>query len=114
VHTGTIKQTAAGWKPSAEKAGYSKEAIKLAQTAINESDPSKGWAYQYKKALAYIAAYNTGGYTGAWGSNGKLALLHEKELVLNKEDTENMLKMISMVRDLVSILDIQAYQASLA
>ena len=41
-------------------------------------------------------------------------MLHEKELVLNKDDTENMLKMVSMVRDIVSVLDIKAYQASLA
>ena len=36
-------------------------------------------------------------------------MLHEKELVLNKTDTENMLKMVSMVRDIVSVLDIKAY-----
>ena len=41
-----------------------------------------------------MAKYNTGGYTGEWGSYGKLAILHEKELVLNKNDTENYLKTI--------------------
>jgi hypothetical protein len=30
-----------------------------------------------------IKAFNTGGYTGEWGTDGKLAMLHEKELVLN-------------------------------
>lgn len=60
------------------------------------------------------SAFFTGGYTGVWGPNGKLAILHEKELVLNKEDTSNMFKIISMVRDLSSILDLQAYQSSLA
>ena len=68
-----------------------------------------GWV---KKSA--IEGYDTGGYTGSWGAEGKLAMLHEKELVLNKEDTENMLKMVSMVRDIVSVLDIKAYQASLA
>jgi hypothetical protein len=38
-------------------------------------------------------------YTGEWGSEGKLAILHEKELVLNKEDTANMLKMLEIVRE---------------
>ena len=109
VNNGTIKQTDAGWRPSAEKAGYSKKAIQLALDAFNQS-PS----YNYPTALDYIKAYNTGGYTGSWGAEGKLAMLHEKELVLNKEDTENMLKMVSMVRDIVSVLDIKAYQASLA
>lgn len=60
------------------------------------------------------SAFFTGGYTGAWGPNGKLAILHEKELVLNKQDTENMLKIVSMVRDLSAALDSKAYYASLA
>jgi hypothetical protein len=36
--------------------------------------------------------FDTGGYTGEWGKSGKLAILHEKELVLNASDTENLLK----------------------
>ena len=42
----------------------------------------------------------TGGYTGSWGSEGRLAILHEKELVLNKYDTENMLDMVNTLRDI--------------
>ena len=30
-----------------------------------------------------LESLDTGGYTGAWGPNGRLALLHQKELVLN-------------------------------
>ena len=49
----------------------------------------------------YFTGYDTGGYTGEWNStNGKLALLHEKELVLNKQDTSNMLEIIKSVRTL--------------
>ena len=40
----------------------------------------------------------TGGYTGEWGSEGKLAILHEKELVLNKDDTSNFLKALEMAK----------------
>ena len=41
------------------------------------------------------ATYDTGGYTGNWNSSdGRLAVLHEKELVLNKNDTANMLKIV--------------------
>lgn len=46
--------------------------------------------------------FDTGGYTGRWGSDGRLAMLHEKELVLNKEDTANMLDMVNTVRDMVT------------
>lgn len=49
-----------------------------------------------KKAEA--EGFDTGGYTGEWGSSGKLAMLHEKELVLNKEDTSNMLNIVNVVR----------------
>ena len=45
-------------------------------------------------------AFDTGGYTGAWGDQGKLAMLHEKELVLNKDDTKNMLQMVDMIRQI--------------
>lgn len=42
----------------------------------------------------------TGGYTGSWGPDARWALLHEKELVLNKYDTENMLNMVNTLRDI--------------
>ena len=51
--------------------------------------------------------YATGGYTGEWTngsqeSNGRLAFLHQKELVLNEADTTNILSAVNAVRDLVS------------
>ena len=45
-------------------------------------------------AAGAISSLDTGGYTGSWGSSGKLAVLHEKEIVLNKEDTANLLSII--------------------
>ena len=48
---------------------------------------------------------DTGGYTGEFGPAGKWAILHEKEIVLNKEDTANMLNIVSMVRDMVGSFD---------
>ena len=47
--------------------------------------------------------FDTGGYTGAWGPGGKAAILHEKELVLNAQDTQNMLAADSVVRGLVEM-----------
>ena len=46
-------------------------------------------------------SFDTGGYTGKWGPEGKLAVLHEKELVLNQEDTNNLLKIIEIVRNAI-------------
>ena len=50
----------------------------------------------------------TGGYTGEWDNgsnedNGKLAFLHQKELVLNEKDTVNFLDAINTVRDITSL-----------
>lgn len=47
-----------------------------------------------------IMKYATGGYTGDWGSDGRLAVLHQKELVLNQEDTQNMLAAVQSIREL--------------
>lgn len=47
-----------------------------------------------------IMKYASGGYTGDWGSDGRLAVLHQKELVLNQEDTKNMLAAVQNIREL--------------
>ena len=51
----------------------------------------------------FYQRFDTGGYTGVWNSyakQGKLAILHEKELVLNQSDTENILQAVRLVRTL--------------
>ena len=45
-----------------------------------------------------IVGYDTGGYTGEWGKEGKMAFLHEKEIVLNKQDTKNILEAVKATR----------------
>ena len=46
-----------------------------------------------------IEQFATGGYTGNQGSDeGRLAILHEKELVLNEKDTDNILDMINLIK----------------
>lgn len=44
------------------------------------------------------SGFDTGGYTGEWGPSGKLAVLHEKEIVLNATDTQNLLSIVEMLR----------------
>ena len=46
-----------------------------------------------------VEEWATGGYTGEWGSEGKLAILHEKELVLNKDDTSNFLRALEVAKE---------------
>ena len=50
----------------------------------------------------------TGGYTGVWGSEGRLAFLHQKELVLNAEDTANILTSVGILRQIANVIDLNA------
>ena len=44
--------------------------------------------------------FRSGGYTGEWGNDGRLAVLHQKELVLNEDDTKNMLSAVQILRSI--------------
>ena len=52
--------------------------------------------------------YDTGGYTGAWGPEGRLAILHQKELVLNAADTANFLASMEIMRSIANQIDLRA------
>ena len=57
-------------------------------------DGAGGWLTK-----GQLSGYDTGGYTGDWaGGDGRLALLHSKELVLNKDDTKNILDTVQILR----------------
>lgn len=62
---------------------------------INETVADRDW---FNYALS-IAGFDTGGYTGEF-SDAKLAFLHQKELVLNQEDTANILTAVSAIRSI--------------
>lgn len=50
-----------------------------------------------------VIKLDTGGYTGEWNSNdGKMAMLHQKELVLNADDTKNILAAVAMLRNMTA------------
>ena len=77
---------------------------------ILASKVSQGWAIVNAKSpksnISYgpntniTARYDTGGYTGDWNSSeGRVAVLHQKELVLNQADTGNMLAAVQAIRD---------------
>jgi TP901 family phage tail tape measure protein len=80
-----------------------------------------GWAkikYNGKVGYAgknYIEQFKTGGYTGEWGSEGKLAILHEKELVLNKEQTKDILttaKIMERIKNILPKINLATMQLS--
>lgn len=45
-----------------------------------------------RKLKAGYASFDTGGFTGSWGSQGKMAMLHEEEFILNKGQTKEFFK----------------------
>jgi len=51
-----------------------------------------------------VMSAESGALTPAWGSDGKLLWAHEKELILNKSDTSNLLKVIDFTRGIVDSL----------
>ena len=58
-----------------------------------------------KDGVGSITAFDTGGYTGNWGPEGRMAMLHQKEIVLNAHDTENLLIAVEIVRDISNQLE---------
>ena len=65
-----------------------------AQKAL-EANSKESW-----KAIGYTA-FASGGYTGDWDDNsGRVALLHSKELVLNQDDTKNLLDTVGLIRSI--------------
>jgi hypothetical protein len=55
-----------------------------------------------------ISGYDTGGYTGQWGPEGKLAFLHQKELILNAGDTENFLMAMNVLKEITKTIALQS------
>ena len=90
--------------------GFTKAEVEAGQKLINYTyDVSLKGAGKSMAEAKKLMGYDTGGYTGAWGdAAGKLALLHEKEIVLNKDDTANFLKTVEIVRQISDMIDLNA------
>ena len=107
-----------GWGTGATRRQRLQEkGVSDAQAYINahasNGDIYSAWASrrdQLKKY--YYGSFDTGGYTGEWGVDGKLALLHEKELVLNADDTANFLQAIDVVRQISDMIDLNALSSA--
>ena len=65
------------------------------------------------KSKSDNSSFDTGGYTGNWGPDGRIAVLHQKELVLNEHDTSNMLAAVQMTRSILETIDLNARQAQI-
>ena len=58
------------------------------------------------QTLSNFTFFKTGGYTGEWNSSeGRIGVLHQKELVLNQQDTENILGAVEIIRQVTNSID---------
>ena len=60
-----------------------------------------------------LKGFDTGGYTGSWGPQGKLAVLHQKEIVLNANDTANLLASVDTLHSILRVIDLQSISSQL-
>ncbi len=63
-----------------------------------------------------LSHFDTGGYTGSWfngSKDGRLALLHQKELVLNEKDTPKILDAVKLVREISAGSIIKDFEAQM-
>ena len=75
----------------------------------NQANIYTGWVYKTD-----IEGFKTGGYTGDWaGPYGKMAFLHQKEMVLNADDTANLLASMEVLSRILEIIDLQSANAQL-
>jgi len=109
INSGAVGNAPARWGNLASR-GYSQREINAGQELINRSYATwdNGWGWDYGDALNWVMAnYDTGGYTGIWNQgigpkNGRVAVLHQKELVLNADDTKNILTAVDMMRNIIN------------
>lgn len=96
---------------------YGSSMYDLVQSYFNGS-PAYG--YQWRDYSLGFERYDTGGYTGDWSdgeksvNNGKLAFLHQKELVLNASDTENILTAVNTIRSITDGLKSNSFSSLIA
>ena len=61
-------------------------------------------------ATNLMATFDEGGYTGTWhDKEGKAAILHEKELVLNQDDTKNILNSVKILKTISNSLKLKLF-----
>src|SRR5699024_4339365 len=88
----TVKKGDTLWDLAQKYYGNPYQWTKIAQANANP-DPRK---LQIGRKL--IIPFDTGGYTGDWmGDEGRVALLHKKELVLNENQTKDILDVAKIV-----------------
>ena len=92
-----------GWYDDPDRSRLITERFGYAMYEAVQALFNSGYGYNWIDYSKGYEHYDTGGYTGSWDdgntSNGRFAMLHQKELVLNESDTQNILDAVSLVRE---------------
>ena len=68
---------------------------------VDSSKANQEASYLNQRFRNGYVPFKTGGYTGEWNNgdtDGRLAVLHQKELILNQTDTKNILDAVQAIR----------------
>ena len=115
ISTAELELLFAKYKKAKEK-GVDNEMTQYVES-ISEGN-GKYWdrdkVLEYVYGKSNISTYRSGGYTGEWGPSGRLAVLHEKELILNSDDTLNFLNAAEILRRVSDRIDLEAMTNSVS
>lgn len=107
------------WRKNVDKTRSSTEELIKTLSKLPGMENFLGSASSGSKSgrSSRAASFDTGGYTGTWDNStnnatGKMAVLHEKEIVLNKYDTANLLEAVKLQRNLTEKLQNAKISAS--
>ena len=79
--------------PEGQKWQAPRESVQAFPGVVNKN----GNLYASEDAWNKMLGFRSGGYTGTWdGNEGRAAILHKKEYVLNDTDTKNVLAAVAM------------------
>ena len=113
---GTYYHTSDGGSPTGNRGPGKKVTVQNIRPdapypiAVKSEDSAYGWLKREQ-----LTAFDTGGYTGNWeGPYGKVAMLHQKELILDEKDTENFLMSLEVMEKIVKMIDLQSANAQYA
>lgn len=93
-----------GMNPSGPTDKYANQDLYVVNTSKNKYQYAVGKTTNINSSLGWLkkedlVGFDTGGYTGSWGKEGRIAMLHEKEIVLNQTDTSNILDAVKLIRN---------------
>ena len=93
-----------GKNPSGPTDKYANQDLYVVNTSKNKYQYAVGKTTNINSSLGWLkkedlVGFDTGGYTGSWGKEGRIAMLHEKEIVLNQTDTSNILDAVKLIRN---------------